>query len=112
MLRHAARLNSLTDIALTKLDVMDALETIKICVAYDIDGQRVEKMPYHQTDFHKAKPIYEELPGWQEDITGVTKASDLPKKAQDYVRALEEYIGVPISLIGVGPGRKQYVDWQ
>ncbi len=112
MLRHAARLNSLTDIALTKLDVMDALETVKICVAYDIDGQRVEKMPYHQTDFHKAKPIYEELPGWQEDITGVTKASDLPKKAQDYVRALEEYIGVPISLIGVGPGRKQYVDWQ
>jgi len=112
MLRHAARLNSLTDIALTKLDVMDTLETVKICVAYDIDGQRIEKMPYHQTDFHKATPIYKEMPGWQEDISGITQASDLPQKAKDYVEALEEYSGIPISLIGVGPGRKQYIDWQ
>ncbi|MEC7923682.1 MAG: adenylosuccinate synthase [Actinomycetota bacterium] len=112
MLRHAARLNSLTDIALTKLDVMDALETVKICVAYDIDGQRIEKMPYHQTDFHKATPIYKEMPGWQEDVSGITEASDLPQKAKDYVEALEEYSGIPISLIGVGPGRKQYIDWQ
>jgi len=112
MIRHAARLNSLTDIALTKLDVMDALGTVKICVAYDIDGQRIEKMPYHQTDFHKATPIYEDMPGWQEDISGITEAADLPQKAQDYVKALEEHSGVPISLIGVGPGRKQYIDWQ
>ena len=112
MLRHAVRLNSLTDIALTKLDVMDTLETVKICVAYDIDGKRIEKMPYHQTDFHKATPIYEEMPGWQEDITAITEKADLPQKAKDYVEALQKYSGVPISLIGVGPGRKQYIDWQ
>tara|TARA_B110000014_G_C19897705_1_gene464434 strand:- start:259 stop:723 length:465 start_codon:yes stop_codon:yes gene_type:complete len=112
MLRHAVRLNSLTDIALTKLDVMDALETVKICVAYDIDGERIEKMPYHQTDFHKATPIYKEMPGWQEDITAITDKNDLPQKAKDYVEALEECSGIPISLIGVGPGRKQYIDWQ
>lgn len=112
MLRHAVRLNSLTEIALTKLDVMDELETVKICVAYDIDGERVEKMPYHQSDFHKATPIYEELPGWKTDISGVTNPSDLPKAAQDYIQALEHQCGIPISLIGVGPGRKQYVNWQ
>ena len=86
ILNRSFRLNAVSGICLTKLDVMDTLETVKICVAYDIDGQRIEKMPYHQTDFHKAKPIYEELPGWQEDITGVTKAGELPQKAQDYVR--------------------------
>ncbi len=112
MIRHAARLNSLTEIALTKLDVMDTLETVKICVAYDIDGQRTEKMPYHQTDFHKAIPIYEEMPGWQTDITAITDPNDLPKAAQDYVTAIEQHTGVPVSLIGVGPGRKQYVNWQ
>ena len=112
MLRHAGRLNSLTEIALTKLDVMDALETVKICVAYEIDGQRVEKMPYHQTDFHKAVPIYEEMPGWQTDISEITNPSDLPQAAKDYVVAIEKHCGIPVSLIGVGPGRKQYVNWQ
>jgi adenylosuccinate synthase len=112
MLRHAVRLNSLSEIALTKLDIMDTLETVKICVAYEIEGERVEKMPYHQTDFHKAKPIYQEIPGWKEDISQITKKAELPRKAQDYVRAIEHYSGVPVSLIGVGPGRRQYVDWQ
>jgi len=112
MVRHAARLNSLTEIALTKLDIMDTLETVKICVAYDIDGQRIEKMPYHQTDFHKATPIYEEFPGWQTDISQITDPNDLPKEAQEYVKAIEKFCGVPVSLIGVGPGRKQYVNWR
>lgn len=109
MLRHAVRLNSLTEIALTKLDILDTLESVKICVAYDIDGVRTEKMPYHQSDFHKATPIYEELPGWKTDISEVTELDDLPENARAYVRLLERQIGVPITLIGVGPGRRQYV---
>ncbi len=111
MLRHAARLNSLSEIALTKLDILDALNTVKVCVAYEIDGERVETMPYHQSEFHKAKPIYEELPGWQSDISGAREPGDLPAAAQAYVRLLEERVGVPVSIIGVGPGREQYVHW-
>jgi adenylosuccinate synthase len=111
MLRHAARLNSLSDIALTKLDILDQLDTIKMCVAYEIDGKRVESMPYHQTDFHNAKPIYEEVPGWKTDISECTEAGDLPKEAQDYVRMIEAQVGVPVSIIGVGPGRRQFVHW-
>ncbi|MEM7288574.1 MAG: adenylosuccinate synthase [Actinomycetota bacterium] len=111
MLRHAARLNSLSEIALTKLDILDALATVKVCVAYEIDGERVEHMPYHQSEFHKARPIYEELPGWQTDISECREPGDLPAAAQAYVRLLEERVGVPVSIIGVGPGRSQYVHW-
>mgnify|MGYP001815911352 FL=1 len=111
MLRHAARLNSLSEIALTKLDIHDQLETIKVCVAYEIDGERVTSMPYHQSDFHKATPIYQELPGWQSDISECTEPHQLPAAAQDYLRLLEEQVGVPISIVGVGPGRRQFVHW-
>ena len=72
----------------------------------------LQKMPYHQSEFHKATPIYEELPGWKTDISGITNPSDLPKAAQNYIQALEHQCGIPISLIGVGPGRKQYINWQ
>jgi adenylosuccinate synthase len=74
-------------------------------VAYEIDGKRVEEVPVSQTDFHHAKPIYEIYPGWDEDITGAKKFEDLPKNAQDYVRALEKLSGTRISAIGVGPDR-------
>lgn len=111
MLRHAVRVNSLSEIALTKLDVLDQLDTVKICEAYDVNGVRHEKLPYHQSDFHHAKPIYKEMPGWQADLTDVTTRDDLPQKALDYLAALEASIGVPISLIGVGPGRKQIVHY-
>ncbi len=107
MLRQAVRLNSLTEIFLTKLDILDPLETIKVCVAYEIDGKRVTHMPYHQSDLHKAVPIYEELPGWQEDLTGCTDLAELPAKARDYVLFLAEQGGVPVSYVGVGPERKQ-----
>jgi adenylosuccinate synthase len=107
MLRQAVRLNSLTEIFLTKLDILDPLETIKVCVAYDIDGERVTHMPYHQSDLHKAVPVYEELPGWQEDVSGCTDLSELPAKARDYVLFLAEAGGVPVSYVGVGPERKQ-----
>jgi len=105
--RYAVRINGLTDLFLTKLDVLSGLERIPVCVAYDVDGVRHEELPMTQTEFHHAKPIYEELPGWQEDITGAKTFEDLPPNAQAYVRALEEMCGAPISAIGVGPGRDQ-----
>jgi adenylosuccinate synthase len=105
--RYATRINGVTDFFLTKLDVLSGLERIPVCVAYHVDGERHEEIPMTQTDFHHAKPIYEELPGWQEDITGAKTFDDLPANAQAYVRALEEMSGAPISAIGVGPGRTQ-----
>ncbi|MFC5820339.1 adenylosuccinate synthase [Nonomuraea harbinensis] len=105
--RYATRINGVTDFFLTKLDVLSGLERIPVCVAYDVDGTRHDEIPMTQTEFHHAKPIYEELPGWQEDITGAKTFEDLPPNAQAYVRALEEMSGAPISAIGVGPGRDQ-----
>jgi len=107
--RYAARINGVTDFVLTKLDVLTGLERIPVCVAYDVDGVRHDEVPVSQTDFHHAKPIYEELPGWSEDITGARSFSDLPKNAQDYVVALEEMSGSRMSAIGVGPGREAIV---
>ncbi len=108
--RYATRVNGLTDFFLTKLDVLTGWERIPVCVAYEIDGKRVEELPYNQTDFHHAKPIYENLPGWSEDITKAKTFSDLPKNAQAYVKALEELSGAPISAIGVGPGRTETIE--
>jgi len=103
--RYATRINGLTDIFLTKLDVLSGIKEIPVCVAYEVDGQRVEEIPVSQTDFHHAKPIYEMYPGWDEDITGVTSFEELPKNAQNYVLALEKMSGTRISAIGVGPDR-------
>jgi adenylosuccinate synthase len=111
MLRHAARLNSLSEIAMTKLDVMDTLTEVKICTGYEIEGRRVDAMPYHQTDFHRAEPVFESMPGWETDITGCTERDDLPAAAQAYLARVEELVGVPISIVGVGPGRSQFVHW-
>jgi adenylosuccinate synthase len=108
--RYATRVNGLTDFFLTKLDVLTGWEQIPVCVAYEIDGERVEELPYSQTDFHHAKPVYEYLPGWSEDITKAKTFADLPKNAQDYVKALEEMSGAPISAIGVGPGRDETIE--
>ncbi|MFB8105199.1 adenylosuccinate synthase [Streptomyces sp. NPDC056007] len=107
--RYATRVNGLTDFFLTKLDVLTGWEQIPVCVAYEIDGKRVEELPYNQTDFHHAKPIYENLPGWSEDITKAKTFDDLPKNAKAYVKALEEMSGAPISAIGVGPGRTETI---
>jgi adenylosuccinate synthase len=109
MARQARRLNSLSEIALTKLDVLDTLETIKVCVAYEANGERYEYPPYHQSVLHDVVPVYEELPGWCEDITHCTTYDQLPKAARDYVAYLSEVTGVPISVVGVGPGREQFV---
>ena len=109
MMRHAVHLNSLTELAITKLDMLDPMPALKVCVAYDVDGRRVERVPYHQSDFHKAVPVYEELPGWRSNLSGITELADLPAAARAYVAFLSELAGVPIDLVGVGPGREQFV---
>jgi adenylosuccinate synthase len=107
--RYAVRINGLTDFFLTKLDVLTGWEKIPVCVAYEIDGKRVEELPASQSDFHHAKPIYEYLPGWSEDISKARKLSDLPVNAQGYIKFLEKISGTPISAIGVGPGRDETI---
>ena len=104
--RYAARVNGLTDLVMTKLDVLTGHETIPVCVAYDVDGERTDEMPLTQTDFHHAVPVYEEMPGWSEDITGVRAFADLPQAAQDYVMRIEELARTRVAAIGVGPGRE------
>ena len=104
--RYAGRVNGLTDLVLTKLDVLTGLEKVPVCVAYDVDGVRHDEMPADQSAFHHATPIYEELPGWWENISDVREFEDLPKNARDYVLALEEMSGTRISSIGVGPDRE------
>jgi adenylosuccinate synthase len=103
--KFATRINGLTDIFLTKLDVLTGIKEIPVCVAYEVDGVRLEEIPVSQSDFHHAKPIYENFPGWDEDITTAKKFEDLPKNAQNYVLALEKLSGTRISAIGVGPDR-------
>ena len=103
--RYASRVNGLTDFFLTKLDVLTGFEQIPVCVAYEVDGVRHDEIPMTQTDFHHATPVYEQFPGWTEDISGCKTFEDLPKNAQSYVKALEEMSGAPISAIGVGPER-------
>jgi len=109
MARQAVRLNSLTEIALTKLDILDTLDSILVCVGYEADGVRYDYPPYHQSVFHAATPIYEELPGWKTDLSAFTTYDQLPKEARDYVAFLADTIGVEISVVGVGPGREQFV---
>jgi adenylosuccinate synthase len=108
--RYAVRVNGLTDFFLTKLDVLTGWEKIPVCVAYEIDGKRVEELPASQSDFHHAKPIYEYLPGWKENISKAKSVADLPKNAQEYVRFLEKISGAPMSAIGVGSGRDETIE--
>ncbi|WP_029263237.1 MULTISPECIES: adenylosuccinate synthase [unclassified Microbacterium] len=107
--RYATRINGITDLVLTKLDILTGLEQIPVCVAYDVDGERFDEVPVNQTDFHHAKPILEYFPGWSEDISVARTFEDLPKNAQDYVLALEKMSNTRISVIGVGPERDQVV---
>ena len=103
--RFATRINGLTDTFLTKLDVLTGFEQIPVCVAYEVDGTRCEELPMTQTGFHHAKPIYENMPGWTEDISGAREFDDLPVNARNYVKFLEDISGTRISAIGVGQDR-------
>ena len=107
--RYATRVNGITDYFLTKLDVLSSLEEVPICVAYDVDGERHDEMPLTQTGFHHAKPIYENMPGWFEDISACRAFAELPQAAKNYVRRVEELSQARVSAIGVGPGRDQTI---
>src|SRR6185295_15347126 len=110
MLKHAVRLNTCTELALTKLDVLSPLEELKVCVAYEgDDGKRYDHVPYHQSVLHKVRPIYETLPGWGCEINHAERIEDLPSSARDYVRFVEQLIGVPVTFVSVGPARDQTV---
>ena len=105
--RYAARVNGVTDFVLTKLDVLTGWEQVPVCVAYEVEGKWLDEMPMTQTDFHHAKPVYEFLDGWTEELGTARVFQDLPTNAQRYVRALEQMSGAPFSSIGVGPDREQ-----
>ncbi|HVM14269.1 MAG TPA: adenylosuccinate synthase [Egibacteraceae bacterium] len=108
--RYAERVNGLTEHFLTKLDVLSVFDTLRVCRAYRYQGDEYEHFPPHQSIFHHAKPVYEDLPGWRADITDVTDYADLPKEAQAYVDRLEELSGVPIRWVSVGPARRQTLE--
>jgi len=107
--KHAKRVNGLTEIAITKLDVLDELETISICEAYIHKGERLDELPKSAAVLGECEPILTEIPGWREDITGITRYSDLPENAKNYVSSLEEIVGCPVTFIGVGPKRSQTI---
>ncbi len=109
MLHAAARLNGMTELTLNKLDILSGLETVKLAVAYLIDGKRTTAMPYDLMTLAKAEPVYEELPGWSGDITGLRKFADLPSNAQTYLKRIESLVGVPVASVGVGPARDQVI---
>ena len=109
IVRYAVEVNGLTDLIITKLDVLSQLETIKVCVAYEHEGHRHNTVPCHQTVFHHARPIYEELPGWKRDITACRTFDELPKNARDYITFIEDLADVPVAMIAVGPSREQTI---
>jgi adenylosuccinate synthase len=110
MVRSAARLNSLSELVVTKLDVLDPLERLRVCVAYDVDGERTEFVPADQSALHRARPVYEEMSGWCQDLSEATRSAELPRAARAYLDRLAELAGVPVHLTGVGPGRDQIVE--
>jgi adenylosuccinate synthase len=105
--RYATRVNGITDYFLTKLDVLSSLDKVPVCVEYEIDGRRHAELPMTQTEFHHARPVYEYLDGWWEDISQARSFGDLPPNAQRYIKAVEEMIGAPVCAVGVGPRRDQ-----
>lgn len=107
ILRHAARIGGFTHLALNSLDVLSGIKTLKIAVAYELDGERISHYPASLKDVRRAVPVYEELPGWDEDITQVKRREDLPANAQKYLKRVEELIGVPLYTFAVGPSNEQ-----
>ena len=107
VMRHSRRVSGITNLSLNSIDVLSGLDTVKICVAYDLDGERIDYYPASLEQLKRCKPIYEELPGWSEDITGVRHLDELPENARNYVRRVGELVGVRISTFSVGPDRDQ-----
>ena len=111
MLRHAVRLNSLTELALTKLDVLDQFATVKVCTDYRIDGQTVTAYPDRVDLLAKVEPVYESLPGWSTDLREVREAAQLPEGARRLIELVELNVGVPVKVVGVGAERDDYLLW-
>jgi adenylosuccinate synthase len=109
VVNYAARVNGLTDLAITKLDVLGCLDTIKVCVAYECDGVTYTTVPEHQSVFYHAKPVYQEVPGWKCDISGCRSYYELPREAKDYIDLIEQLSGVRVSIVAVGPDREQTI---
>lgn len=109
VLKDAARLNGLTGLAITKLDVLTTVDPVKICVGYDVDGSRRETMPATIQELERCQPIFEELPGWSQDIRGVRRMEDFPAATRNYLKRLEELVGVPIQIVSVGPDREETI---
>ena len=109
VVRDSARLNGLSSLAITKLDVLTGLDQLKVCVGYDIEGQRIESRPASMKKMAQCRPIYKEMPGWQEDISQARQVNDLPENARAYIRTIEEITDVPVSFISVGPGRDETI---
>jgi adenylosuccinate synthase len=110
MLKHAVRLNTCTELAITKLDVLSPLTELKVCVAYEDDtGRRYDHVPYHQSVLHKVRPVYETLPGWGSDIERAERLGELPRAAREYVEYIERFLDVHVSFVSVGPARDQTV---
>lgn len=109
ILRHSRRVNGLTEVALTKLDILSGWEELKVCVAYELDGERIDYFPAATEALERVRPIYERLPGWQEDVTGARQLSELPEEARRYVAFVADVVGIPVSLISVGPARHQII---
>jgi adenylosuccinate synthase len=107
LLRYAARVNGLTELFITKLDVLSGFERVRVGVGYRVDGREFDEVPAHQSFFHRAEPVYEEMDGWMEEIDEARTFEDLPKSARGYVRRIEELVGVPVSVVSVGPAREQ-----
>jgi len=108
-LRYAVRMNGLTGLCITKLDVLNTMKTIKVCNQYRHKGETLDELPPEQAVFSKVKPIYEELPGWETDISEATTIQELPQQAIDYLNYIVNAVQVPISLISVGPKREQHI---
>jgi len=109
-LRRAAMINGVTHLVLTKPDVLGSLDTIKICTAYELDGQKIQEFPAQLSRLERVKPIYEQMPGWAEDISTCSSWTELPATARAYFKRIEELIGAPVAIVSVGPGREQTIE--
>jgi adenylosuccinate synthase len=110
-LRYAVRLSGITELALTKLDVLSGFERVRVCVAYRTrEGELLDELPYHQTVFHGCQPVYRDLAGWDEELTGARTLAELPPRARAYVELISEWLDVPVTLIGTGQGRHEVID--
>jgi adenylosuccinate synthase len=110
MLRHAVRVNGLTELVLTKLDILSGLEQLPVCVAYEVNGRRLEHLPTDAATLAQCRPVYESLDGWEVDIMAARAFGDLPANGRRYVQTIAETIEIPVTYVSVGPGRSQIIE--